>query len=640
MGAINYGLPAGTSICCRECSNAVRGLVAMIPRIFLGITFFFFAMTGEASSAPKRVLLLHSFGRDFAPWNEYARTFREELTQQSPDPIDLFETSLATARTADDQEGPFVDYLRALFANRQLDLIVGIGAPAVNFIQHHRQQLFPNVPAVYTGLDQRRISFEILTPKDAVIAGKNDFSAVIDNIMQLLPATSDVDVVLGDSPIERYWLEQLRIALQPFEGRVRFNWFNKLSFEDMLKRAAVLPPRHAILFGLLSVDVAGVPHEQGKALVQLRVVSNAPIFSTTDVFFGRGIVGGPLSSVASVTRQAAAVAVRILSGEVPGSIKTPPVDYSTPKYDWRELQRWNISESRLPEGSEVYFRVPSIWEQYKIQLSVGLVVLLLQAAIISWLLLERSRRRTAEIEAGNRRREVVRLNRVVTANVLSSSIAHELNQPLGAILSNTEAAQILLKLDPPDLIQIGDILGDIVRDEQRASEIIAGLRNLLNNRNDADLKCFDLNDSVQEVVRIVAPEAAKRKITLTADCSPNALPVRSDPIHLQQVMLNLAVNGMDAMENCEIGPRSLNIRTQHNKGSGTAEVTVADSGNGIPEENLTSVFDAFFTTKPQGTGLGLPIARTIVQTYGGTIWAENRDRSTVFCFRLPLIKAD
>jgi signal transduction histidine kinase len=189
------------------------------------------------------------------------------------------------------------------------------------------------------------------------------------------------------------------------------------------------------------------------------------------------------------------------------------------------------------------------------------------------------------------------------------------------------------------LTQLGDILSDIVRDEQRASEIIVGLRNLLNNRNETDLKYFDLNDTVQEVARIVAPEAARRKIALIVECTPDALPVRSNPIHLQQVTMNPAVNGMDAIVDGEARPRNLRIRTQHNAGSGTAEVTVADSGKDIPEENLTSVFDAFFTTKPQGTGLGLPIARTIIQTYGGTIWAENRDRSAVFCFRLPLVKA-
>jgi signal transduction histidine kinase len=611
----------------------------MASRVFLSVVVLLFAVTGEAFSEPKRVLLLHSFGRDFAPWSEYARTFREELTRQSPDPIDLYEASLATARFPDEEEGPFVEYLRALFAKRRLDLIVAMGSPAVGFVQRHRQELSPSIPAVYTGVERRRVSYATLTPNDAVIAINNDYAAVVENILRVLPETADIVVVIGDSPIEKFWTEQLHIAFRPFEGRVRFTWFNELSFEEMLKRATTLPRRSAIFFALLSVDAAGVPHEAGKALDRLHAVADVPIFSESSVFLGRGIVGGPLNSISALSLEAASVAVRIMGGERPGSINALPVGFSAPRYDWRELQRWNISENQLPPGSEVDFRVPGIWEQYSSQLTAGLAVLLLQAAIISWLLIERSRRHTAEAEASNRRREVVRLNRVVTANVLSSSIAHELNQPLGAILSNTEAAQIMLKSNPPDLVQIGEILGDIVRDEQRASEIIGGLRNLLNNRNETDLKCFDLNDTVQEVVRIVAPEAARRKIALTAECTPDALPVRSDPIHLQQAMINLAMNGMDAMDDCDTGPRNLNIRTQQNAESGTAEVTVADSGKGIPEENLTSVFDAFFTTKPQGTGLGLPIARTIIQTYGGTIWAENRDRSAVFCFRLPLVKA-
>jgi signal transduction histidine kinase len=610
----------------------------MASRVFLSVLVLLLAMTSEAFAEPKRVLLLHSFGRDFAPWSEYARTFREELNRQSPDPIDLYEASLATARFPDEEEGPFVEYLRALFAKRRLDLVVAIGSPAVGFVQRHRQELFPATPAVYTGVERRRVSYAALTANDAVIAINNDFAAVVENILHVLPETADIVVVIGNSPIEKFWTEQLRIAFRPFEKRVKFTWFNDLSFEEMLKRAATLPRRSAIFFALLSVDAAGVPHEAGKALDRLCAVADVPVFSESSVFFGRGIVGGPLNSITALSREAASVSVRIMGGESPGSIKTTPIGFSAPRYDWRELQRWNISENQLPVGSEVVFRVPGMWEQYRSQVTVGLAVLLLQAVVISWLLFERRRRRKAEEEAGLRRREVVRLNRVVTANVLSSSIAHELNQPLGAILSNTEAAQILLKSNPPDLTQIGDILGDIVRDEQRASEIIVGLRNLLNNRNETDLKYFDLNDTVQEVVRIIAPEAARRKIALIAECTPDALPVRSDPIHLQQVMINLAVNGMDAMEGCEVEPRNLTIRTQQNAESGTAEVTVADSGKGIPEENLTSVFDAFFTTKAQGTGLGLPIARTIVQTYGGTIWAENRDHSAVLCFRLPLAR--
>jgi signal transduction histidine kinase/ABC-type uncharacterized transport system substrate-binding protein len=597
------------------------------------------AMTGAALSEPKQVLILHPYGRDFVPWGEYGKSFREELLRQSPEGIDLYETSLVSARSDSLEEGPFADYLRSLFVKRQPDLVVAISDPAIRFIQKYRDQIFPSVPAVYMGVDQRRIPGMALTKHDTVVASDVDFNLIVDNILEVLPNTSNIAVAIGSSPNERYWADRIRAELKPLEKRVAFTWLNDLSFEEMLQRAASLPPNTAIFFVLLSVDAAGVPHEEGKALARLRAVTSAPIFSYSDVFLGQGIVGGPLISISSAGQQAAGAALRILHGEAPGEITTPPIKAGTPKFDWRELQRWKISETRLPAGSEIFFRAPTPWEHYRWPITGGLAALLLQAAIISWLLVERRGRHFAEAEANSRRREVVRLNRVTTANVLSSSVAHELNQPLGAILSNTEAAQMLLKSSPPDLVQIGEILSDIIRDEQRAGEIILGLRNLLNDRKETDLQALDLNQSVPELVKIVTPEMVKREINLRTVLAPEVLPVRADPIHLQQVIMNLVMNGMDAMEN-EPRPHTLTIRTRRNAERDLAEVRVSDSGKGIPGESLTSIFDAFVTTKPQGTGLGLPIARTIVESYGGTIWAENRLRGAVFCFTLPLVSGN
>jgi signal transduction histidine kinase/ABC-type uncharacterized transport system substrate-binding protein len=583
-------------------------------RILLGTIALLLVMTGAALSEPKRVLILHPFGRDFVPWSQYAKAFREELLRRSPEGIDLYETSLASARSNDIDEGPFVDYVRALFAKRQPDLVVAISSPAIRFIQKHREHLFPSVPAVYMGVDQRTISRIALAEHDALVASDVDFNLIVDNILQVLPNTTSIAVVLGRSPNEEYWSEQIRAELKPLEDRVAFTWFDELSFEEMLQRAAALPPNTAIFFTLLSVDAAGVPHEEGTAMARLRAVTNAPVFGYNDVFLGQGIVGGPLISVSSVGQQAASAAVRILGGEAPADINTLPIKPGTPKFDWRELQRWNISESRLPAGSEIYFRQPSPWEQYRLLIGAGLAALLLQAAIIFWLVIERRRRYLAEAEVNSRRREVVRLNRV------------------------TKAAQILLKAVPPDLAQIGEILSDIIRDEQRADEIINGLRNLLNERKEADLRALDLNDSVPELVKIVTPEIVKREITLRTVLTPEALPVRADPIHVHQVIMNLVMNGMDAMEN-QPGPHNLTIRTRRNAVGDAAEVRVSDSGTGIPEGDLAHIFDAFVTTKPQGTGLGLPIARTIIESYGGTIWAENRMQGAVFCFTLPLVGA-
>jgi hypothetical protein len=147
-----------------------------------------------ATAEPKRVLL-HSFGQDFAPWSELARTFRTELDRQWPQPIDLYEASLAIARFADnDQEAPFVDYLRALFTNHRLDLVVTIGAPAASFFQRHRQQLFSSTPMLLTALEQRRIPLASLKANDAVTAVSVDFVGVIENILHVLP---DALVLVG-----------------------------------------------------------------------------------------------------------------------------------------------------------------------------------------------------------------------------------------------------------------------------------------------------------------------------------------------------------------------------------------------------------------------------------------------------------
>src|SRR6266478_936677 len=355
----------------------------MVSRILLSAVMLLLTMTGAAYSEPKRVLILHPFGRDFVPWSEYGRTFREELLRQSPEGIDLYEASLATARSGGIEERPFADYLQALFVNRRLDLVVAISSPAIRFVQQHRQQLFRSVPAVFMGVEQRRVPPAALTRRDALVVTDVDFNLIVENILKVLPNTTNIAVVLGNSPNEQYWSEQIRSDLKPFENRIAFTWFNELSFDEMLKRAAALPPNTAIFFALLSVDAAGVPHEEGKAMARLRAVTNAPIFGYNDVFLGQGIVGGPLISVLSIGQQAASAAVRILHGEAPGEISTPPIKPGRPKFDWRELQQWNISESGLPAGSEIYFRVPSPWEQYRWPITGGVTVLLFQAAIIS-----------------------------------------------------------------------------------------------------------------------------------------------------------------------------------------------------------------------------------------------------------------
>jgi len=311
--------------------------------------FVLFLLTSFAYSATaetKRVMLLHSFGRDFKPWSEYAKSIRAELDRQSPWRLDITDHSLMTARSSDeDPETPFVEYLRALFAKQPLDLIISIGAPAAAFVQRRRDRLLTNTPMVFTAVEQRRVQYSTLTANDAVVAVWINYFAAIENILRVLPNTKNVTVVVGTSPIEKFWKEAIGKESKPLSDRIMFSWTDHLSFDDLLKHAAKLPPQSAIFWELMIVDAAGVVHEGGTPLAKLHAVANAPIFSYDEAFFGREIVGGPLLLAADTGRQTAAVAVRILGGEKPGDIKTPTVQFARPMFDWREMQRWGISPS-------------------------------------------------------------------------------------------------------------------------------------------------------------------------------------------------------------------------------------------------------------------------------------------------------
>ena len=249
------------------------------------------------------------------------------------------------------QIAPFVEYLHALNAEQPPDLIMSIGAPAANFVQRHRKDLFPNTPMVLTAVERRRVAFDKLSENDTVVGSTNTTIEFFENILRVLPLTTTIAVVIGASPSETYWLEETRRRTAPLAGRVQIRYYNELSFEEIQKDAAALPPHSAIFWLLLNVDAAGVAHEGPGALVQLSKVANAPIFTHDQSFFGDGIVGGPMHSVVEQSTRAAEVALRILNGEKVGDIKPSFVDVASPIFDWRQMQRWGISESNLPPGS-------------------------------------------------------------------------------------------------------------------------------------------------------------------------------------------------------------------------------------------------------------------------------------------------
>ena len=527
------------------------------------------------AAEPKRVLMLYSFGRDFKPWKDYASAIRSELERQSPWPLDIQDQSLVSVRSSnEDPEVPFIEYLSALYRKNPPDIIVGVGAPAAVFVQQHRQQIFPKAPMVFTGLEQRRIDAAALTELDTVVAVKHDFAAAINNILRVLPDTKNVMVVNGYSPNERFWLEEIRREVRPLESRVAFTWTSHLSFEEILKLASELPPHSAIFWHTLYVDGAGVGHEGDTALKRLHAVAKAPIFSLFDDFLTGETVGGPMHSILEAGQETAAVAIRILNGEKPGDIKVPPTRFATPKFDWREMQRWGISEKNLPPGSEILFRSPTAWEHYGGYILAFIAAILIQSALISWLLYERGRRQRAEILARNTLSELTHVNRVATVGQLSASIAHEIRQPLAGIVANAQAA--LRWLEKANVEEVREGLKGILSDGLRAGDIITHLRAMFKS-DELKKTHVDVNGLVLSVLALARIDLQKHETELQTQLDDRIPEVLGNQVQLQQVILNLVMNAIEAMTSSQT--RVLRIKTelsQYNK----VHVSIEDTGHG------------------------------------------------------------
>jgi signal transduction histidine kinase len=243
-------------------------------------------------------------------------------------------------------------------------------------------------------------------------------------------------------------------------------------------------------------------------------------------------------------------------------------------------------------------------------------------------------RRRAELEARRARDERAHMERVAAVGELGVSIAHELNQPLAAILTNAEMAQRLLQRTPTNLALLGEMLQDIVSDNKRAGEIIRHMRALL-RKGEAPFACHDFNELVRQVTRLVSNDAQLRGVPLTLQLDGSPLPVKGDGVQLQQVVLNLVVNALDAVGSCPPGERHVWVRTRQVEER--VELVVEDTGVGLSEEVLARIFEPFFTTKPKGLGMGLSISRSILEVHQGRLQGACRPgRGALFRCTLPL----
>jgi signal transduction histidine kinase len=592
------------------------------------------SVIGKGNSQPKRVLMLFSGGRDGPGYIMLEQAVQAEMQKAGANRI-VFLTEYLDARHFSDKKyfQLFQDYLGKKYAGQNLDLVMVFPSQDYTLAGRLPDALIPHVPVVFVTVNEQEVPLAVRKPGVTGLVQRFDLHGTLGLIMRLQPDTRRVVVIGGMAESDRATLDRIEEAAQSLEG-IEFEYWTNRPVAELPGAVRSLPEGTVILLSTVRRDVTGQSFSTSQLAQMLAPSAGVPVYVLAGWAIGSGALGGAVVDPEDLGARAGQLALRVLGGANPETLPIEVTTKGTPTVDWRALQRWHIRESRVPADAVIRYRPETLWDEHRNLILVSLAVFLMQAVTIAGLLAQRRQRRRAEEEILNQRTELAHISRVSTMGQLASALTHELNQPLGAILRNAEAAEIFLQREKPDLEEIRAILEDIRKDDQRASGIIDRMRTLL-KRHSLESKSLDLDNLLAETIALARPDARARQVNLTLQLPVKLPAVRGDRVHLQQVLLNLILNGMDAMADVARDGRILTVRAQ-SAGNGSVEVVVSDRGTGITPDNLERLFEPFFTTKPNGMGMGLAISQTIIEAHGGKIRVENNAaRGADFKFTLP-----
>jgi len=532
-------------------------------------------------------------------------------------------------RLGDRADRSLADLLVRKYEGTRIDAIVLVTDPALDFYVRHRDQLWPGVPAIYNFVAPKFARSLPPDPKLTGLPAELDFAQTLRIALALQPAAKRVLVVSGSSPWDQSRLAEAQRALAEHPA-LAVEVVSGQSPRVVAERLAGEPDGTIVLFSTLLADATGRVYTSRDALATLAAASRVPVYGSFDTYVGAGLAAGAVESLRDRGERVGALVMLALDGQQGAKPAEPPASRCVA--DARQLARFGLARSKLPADCEVRYVEPTFLQRYWWQSLLIALALGAQSGLIAALLLQRRRRRAAELGLAAQRVQLLHASRLAVAGELTASIAHEINQPLGAILSNADAAEMLVqsgRLERDELLQI---LADIKRDDLRASEVIKRLRALL-ARHDVGRQRIDVHRVIGDSVAILGAEARRRAVTVETALDARSSFIFGDPIQLQQIVINLMINAFDASTGRPGDERRVLVSTAD--ASDGVQIRVRDFGHGIAREDLPRLFDSFFTTKASGMGLGLSIARSIVEAHGGTITASNCAVGAEFCVTLP-----
>ena len=574
------------------------------------------------SSESRTVLVLEATSPNTSYFRSVNDAFNAAIAAESGGSVYVHVESLAFRDFAGVEYADLLrKFLREKYQHKPIGVIVAYNSLALSHAVQWRKEVWPGVPIIFTGVDERFAARLDLPSNVSGFTVRHRLQDMVDVARQLVPDLKQV-VLIGDRLGTKGYWQFFAEDVPEIAKHFAVVDLTGLPIVDVKQRVSALPDTAALVYLGLFTDGAGVSFNPNTALQVTSEVANRPIIIDTETFVGAGGVGGPVTNLNRIGEDAARLAWRVLNGADVSTIPIRNADIVRSLFDWRQLTRFGIDESRLPAGSEIRFRPRTAWEQYRWQIILIAAGMVGQALLILTLLDQRRRRQLAEVETRRRAIELERMNRHAIAGEMSASIAHEVNQPLAAIRFNAEAALDLLSRNTIEVGKIREIVTDIIDEDTQASEVVSRVRKLI-GKGERKSEAADLNQLVNSTLHLLHGEVVQRKTNIETALAAGLPQIFGDPVQLQQVLVNLVLNAMDAVGAQDQARRKINIVTSAN--GNHVQVGIVDFGHGIAAAHQHRLLEPFFTTKDNGIGLGLSICSTIVKLHGGKLTIHNNE---------------
>jgi signal transduction histidine kinase len=604
----------------------------------VGATLFACLLWGSpliAEQLPRTILVLDQS----TPYTEYFgklfASFQSTLKAGSDVPTTIHLERLGyTYVKGTEYDTLLQSFIRDKYRSGPISVIVANGVQALQFALSLQTEPGPSMPIVFSGVDDGTAAQLRLPPNVTGTTIHRTMRHALVAAKALVPGLKRIALV-GDPLQEQTYRRHYKNDLLAIDKDVAIIDLTGLPMDELRKRVAALPDDAAIFYTTLSGS-GGARYDPNDALALVAEVANRPIVIDQETRLGHGGTGGFVLEAAPIGEATARIVLRLLNGESASSIPIMAGEFVRPVFDWRELKRWNVSEDRLPLGSELRFREPGLWEHYRLEILGILAAFLLQAALIGWLVHEIGRRHRAELQSRSAMAELTYMNRRVAAGHLSASLTHEINQPLAGIATRASAALRWISPEKHDLEKARASLEAIVAATGRVANLVTSIRAMFKKETPEKVST-DISQIVSTALSIVRVELQKHGVELRTQLNEHLPAIQGDKVQLQQVVLNLVLNGVEAMQS--VRPRVLKVQTDQTK-PGMVQVSVEDTGTGIDPSNLDRIFKPLFTTKASGMGMGLFICQSIIESHGGRIWVTAAgNRGSIFQFELPISSA-